>query len=229
MLGDKWGDRARAGTKTDPVERRPTVYVVDDEAPVRSYVTRLLGSQGYSVETFGSATELLEGPPLEGPGCLILDVCLPGLSGLDLQRMLMEKLVRLPIIFISGQGTVPMSVQAMRDGALDFLVKPLDSDALLADVQQAVALSVRACAEYAENQVLQERFRTLTPRQVEVVNLVAVGKLNKEIAVELDILEKTVKVHRGRAMHKLGVRSVAELVRLADRFGLSLAPRVRQK
>jgi FixJ family two-component response regulator len=224
MQGNRWADQTGVGAKTDPTELRPVVYVVDDEASVRTYLARLLESGGYEVATFASAADLLDGPPLEGPGCLVLDVCLPGLSGLDVQRILMEKLHRLPIIFISGQGTVPMSVQAMRDGALDFLVKPLDSDEIMADFQQAVALSIGACVKHAETEVLRERFRTLTPRQVEVLRLVAMGRLNKEIAVELNIIEKTVKVHRGRAMQKLGVRSVAELVRLADKFGLDLPP-----
>jgi FixJ family two-component response regulator len=224
MLGDKRAVVTGGGMKTDPADCRPTVYVVDDEASVRAYVAKLLEGEGFSVATFASANDLLEGPALEGPGCLILDVYLPGLSGLDLQQMLMERLDRLPIIFISGQGTVPISVQAMRDGALDFLVKPLDADVLVADVKRAVDMSIHACAEYAEDQMLQERFRTLSPRQIEVLRLVAIGKLNKEIAAELHILEKTVKVHRGRAMQKLGLRSAAELARLADRFGLSLPP-----
>jgi len=219
MPGDTGADRTLGKTKAEPTTSRPVVYLVDDEPQLRSYLARLLRSEGFLVAPFATADELLEKTPLEGPGCLILDVCLPGLSGLDLQRILMERASRLPIIFISGQGTVPMSVQAMKDGALDFLVKPLDKDDLVADVGWALDLSARTCAEHAEDRALQARFQTLSPRQVQVIRLVAAGKLNKQIAADLHIVEKTVKVHRSRAMQKLGARSVAELVRLADKLG----------
>jgi len=219
MLADMRADRTHRKTKTGLSDCPPVVYAVDDEPLVRSYLARLLTSEGFLVATFASAHELLEEIALEGPGCLILDACLPGLSGLDLQRMLLERCSHLPIIFISGQGTIPMSVQAMKAGAFDFLVKPLDRDALIADVQGALDLSAGTCAEHAEDRALQALFQTLSPRQVQVLRLVAAGKLNKQIAADLHIVEKTVKVHRSRAMQKLGARSVAELVRLADKLG----------
>jgi len=199
---------------------QPVVYVVDDEPDVRAYLTALLKAQNYRVVTWASAEELLEQETLEGPGCLILDVFLPGLSGLDVQERLSDKFGHLPIIFISGQGNIPMSVQAMKAGAADFLPKPFGGEELRPVVERAVAASERICVEQAEYHALEERIGRLTQRELDVLRRVAVGKLNKQIAAELDIVEKTVKVHRGRAMQKLGLRSVAELVRFADKLDL---------
>ena len=203
--------------KTD---QTAVVYVVDDEPDIRAYLATLLATQGYRVIGLGSAEELLRQIPHPGVGCLILDVFLPGLSGLEAQQMIMESFHHLPIVFISGQGSIPISVQAMKAGAVDFLTKPFGKEELLPAVASALELSRHICADQAEHDQLEERISRLTQRELDVLRHVAMGKLNKQIAVELDIVEKTVKVHRGRAMQKLGLRSVAELVRLADKLGL---------
>lgn len=199
----------------------PLVVVVDDEPFVRSYLSRLLSSNGYQVAAFASADELLERELPPQPGCVLLDLFLPGLGGLEVQRVLAERAGHLPIIFMSGRGTVPLSVEAMKNGALDFLTKPLDAQKLLQAVARAVKLSAESISERAVDADIEQRIRSLSRRQIEVIRLVSLGRLNKQIATELEILEKTVKVHRARAMRKLGVRSVAELVRLADRINLS--------
>jgi RNA polymerase sigma factor (sigma-70 family) len=192
---------------------------VDDEPSVRRYLARLLGGHdNYCVETFASAEELLQQDKIDRPGCLILDVFLADSSGLDLQRTLGERFDCLPVVFISGRGDIPMSVQAMRAGALDFLTKPLDADKLFAAVERAVAVSEQRCAENERRALLRQSLGTLTRRERDVIRLVAAGRLNKQIAAELDIVEKTVKVHRARAMQKLGLRSVPELVRLTDQL-----------
>ena len=199
----------------------PVVYVVDDERFVRSYLSRLLTSSGYRVIEFASADEVAQCDLGSAPGCVLLDLFLPGVGGLELQSILAEKAGHLPIIFMSGRGTVPLSVEAMKNGAMDFLTKPLDTPKLLQTIARAVERSATACSERVAGAAIEERVRTLSPRQAEVIRLVATGLLNKQIATELQILEKTVKVHRARAMRKLGVKSVAELVRLADRASLS--------
>lgn len=199
----------------------PIVYVVDDEIAVRSYLSRLLTSRGYQVKVFGLADEVVGYDLGCAPGCVLLDLFLPGLDGLELQRVLAEKAGHLPVIFMSGRGTVPLSVEAMKNGAMDFLTKPLDTQKLLQAIARAVVRSSRACTERVVDAALEERVRSLSPRQAEVISLVATGRLNKQIAIELQIQEKTVKVHRARAMRKLGVKSVAELVRLADRISIS--------
>jgi len=199
----------------------PLVVVVDDEPFVRSYLSRLLSSNGYQVAAFASADELLERELPPQPGCVLLDLFLPGLGGLEVQRVLAERAGHLPVIFMSGRGTVPLSVEAMKNGALDFLTKPLDAQKLLQAVARAVKLSAESISERAVDADIEQRIRSLSRRQIEVIRLVSLGRLNKQIATELVILEKTVKVHRARAMRKLGVRSVAELVRLADRINLS--------
>jgi FixJ family two-component response regulator len=200
---------------------RPLVVVIDDEPFVRSYLTRLLTSNGYEVVAFASADELMDRQLSPQAGCVLLDLFLPGLGGLEIQQILAERAGHLPIIFMSGRGTVPLSVEAMKQGALDFLTKPLDAQKLLQAVKRAVALSAENITERAVDADIEQKIRSLSRRQVEVIRLVAQGRLNKQIATELEILEKTVKVHRARAMRKLGVRSVAELVRLADRINLS--------
>jgi FixJ family two-component response regulator len=197
---------------------QPVVYVVDDEPEICAYLAALLEADDYRVVTLASAEELLAQQPPYGPGCLILDVFLPGLSGLDAQELIMARFSYLPIVFISGQGSIPMSVQAMKAGAEDFLTKPFGREQLRPAVERAIEASELLWAAQTEQRELQDRFDRLTQRELDVLRLVAVGKLNKQIAADLDIVEKTVKVHRGRAMHKLGVRSVADLVRLADRL-----------
>jgi len=197
------------------------VYIVDDEPFVRSYLTRLLTSSGHQSIAFASAPEMLERDLGILPGCVLLDLFLPGLGGLEIQRILSERAPHLPILFMSGRGTVPLSVEAMKNGAMDFFTKPLDAPKLLQAIDRALERSRSSLITRSEDAVLEERIRSLSPRQLEVIQLVSLGRLNKQIASELVILEKTVKVHRARAMRKLGVKSVAELVRLADRFSLS--------
>jgi FixJ family two-component response regulator len=200
------------------------VYVVDDEPLVRSYLTRLLTSNGYQSAAFASADEMLERDLSSGPGCVLLDLFLPDLGGLQVQRILAERASHLPVLFMSGRGTVPLSVEAMKNGAMDFFTKPLDTPKLLQTIDRALERSGTSLTTRSQDVVFEERIRSLSPRQMEVIRLVSLGRLNKQIATELLILEKTVKVHRARAMRKLGVKSVAELVRLADRFSLSSYP-----
>jgi FixJ family two-component response regulator len=201
------------------------VYVVDDDAAIRKALTRLFGSVGLDVVTFPGAQEFLEDIPTRRPACLVLDVRLPGLGGLDLQSQLGPAQHTLPVVFITGYGNVPMSVRAMKGGAVDFLQKPFEDEQLLAAAQRALALSRRAVAEDAVRTEIQERLATLTPRERQVMELVITGLLNKQIAAELGAAEKTIKVHRGRVMQKMKVTSVAELVRIAELAGIHARPR----
>ena len=193
------------------------VYVVDDEPAVLKAVGRLLQLHGFRVETFASSSAFLERPQAEGPACLILDLQMPGVNGLDLQESLARKGVVLPIIFLSGQGDVPSTARAMRSGAVDFLVKPVDEPELLAALARAEALVTRQLLRRQLAEDTESRLARLTAREREVCELVARGLLNKQIAAELGTVEKTVKVHRGRVMRKLEVNSVAALVRLLER------------
>ena len=195
------------------------VYVVDDDASVRRALARLIAAAGLEVETFPSARAFLDRTPHDRPGCLVLDVRLPGESGLDLQTAMGEARHRLPIIFVTGHGTVPASVRAMKEGALDFLQKPVDEQELLDGIQRALRRSHEARAEQAERATIQRRLDTLTPREREVLDLVATGLLNKQIGDRLGVAEKTIKVHRGRAMQKMATDSVADLVRLLNKLG----------
>jgi FixJ family two-component response regulator len=198
----------------------PMVFVVDDDPSVRKSLTRLIGSAGHAVEAFASAREFLARERYPGPCCLVLDVRMPGLTGLDLQEALASAGRRMSIVFITGHGDVPMSVKAMKGGAVDFLTKPVDDKNLLAAIERCVARDVRDLGAEARVAKIQERVQMLTPREAEVFALVVTGMLNKQIAFELGISEKTVKVHRARVMEKMGAGSVAELVRLADRVGV---------
>ncbi|UCH78920.1 MAG: response regulator transcription factor [Candidatus Coatesbacteria bacterium] len=199
-----------------------TVFVVDDDPSVRGGLNRLFKSVGLAVETFASAAEFLERGRGEGPACLVLDVRMPELSGLDLQAELARADVAIPIVFITGHGSVPMSVRAMKAGAADFLEKPVDEQELLDAVNRALARDRRARREQAELADLRRRLASLTSREREVLSYVAAGRLNKQIAAELGTSEKTVKVHRARVMEKMEVASVAELARLAEKLDLSL-------
>jgi len=194
-----------------------TVLVVDDDASVRKALARLIQAAGWNVRTFASAREFLDQGPPEGPACLVLDVHMPGLSGLDLQAELNCRNIRTPIIFITGHGDIPVSVKAMKGGAVDFLTKPFKVKNLLGVIQEAIKKDERLQASRAENAEVQRRIQTLTPREREVLGLVVKGLLNKQIAVELGAAERTVKVHRGRVMQKMQVASVAELVRAVER------------
>jgi len=200
-----------------------TVFVIDDESSVRKAVARLLTRAGHRAETFGSAEDFLRRPHYDGPGCLILDVRMPGQSGLDLQEALAKAGYELPIIFVSGRSDIPISVKAMKAGAMDFLTKPFRDTVLLEAVRLSLATDRQVRASRAEVQDIQQRLQTLTVREREVLSWVVAGRLNKQIAYELEISEKTVKVHRARVMEKMRADSVAELVRLAERVGISPA------
>jgi FixJ family two-component response regulator len=201
---------------------RPKVFLVDDDASVLRALGRLIKSAGYEVQTFESARAFLDsGDFHKGPACLVLDVRMPGLNGLDLQRELQAANASLPIIFITGHGDIPTTVRAMKAGAVDFLPKPLKDTVLLKAIEQALARAVRDQAKRRELEALSERRNTLTPREREVMALVVSGLLNKQIAFELGTVEKTIKVHRARVMQKMGVDSLAELVRVAEKIGVS--------
>ena len=196
------------------------VSIVDDDASVRKGLARLLKSAGYDAETFASASEYLARPRPEEPGCLLLDVRMPGLSGLELQEALARTGRRVSIVFISGHGDIPGSVKAMKSGAVDFLTKPVDDRELLGAIERAVAKALQDRREQAVTEDVHDRIKTLTAREAQVFALVVTGRLNKQIAADLGIGEKTVKVHRGRVMEKMRAGSVAELVRLADQGGV---------
>jgi len=205
--------------------RTPTVFVVDDDASVLKSLVRLLKSMGYQTAAYGSAPEFLDDWRRNpGPGCLVLDVQLPGLNGLELQEQLRSASWPIPIIFITGHGDIPMSVRAMKAGAIDFLSKPFQDEILLKAVREAILRSEQSLAEHAEHEANAAHYATLTPREREVMALVVQGLPNKRIAAELGACEKTIKVHRGRVMEKMQVRSVADLVRAAQKVGLSLEP-----
>jgi FixJ family two-component response regulator len=201
-------------------EPDPVVFVVDDDASLRHALTNLLRSVGLRVETFGSAREFLDGPRPDAPGCLVLDVRLPGLSGLDLQRELAAAQLDLPIIFITGYGDIPMTVQAMKAGAVEFLTKPFRDQDLLDAIQHALERDRAARVQRMELAELRGRFDALTPRERDVFGLVVTGLQNKQVAAALGTSEITIKRHRAQVMHKMRVTSLAELVRIADQLGL---------
>lgn len=193
----------------------PLVFVVDDDASVRKSLVRLIKAAGYEAEAFGSVGDFLARRPYDGPCCLVLDVRMPGLTGLDLQEALRAAGQRLSIVFITGYRDVPVSVKAMKGGAVDFLTKPVDEGTLLGAIEQAVARTLADRRRQARLTEVQRRIATLTPREAAVFALVVTGMLNKQIGSELGIGEKTVKVHRARVMEKMQAGSLAELVRLA--------------
>ena len=196
------------------------VFVVDDDASLRESLKNLLRSVGLRVEAFASAQEFLRSNRPDVPGCLVLDVRLPGFSGLDLQKRMAEADVEIPIIFITGHGDIPMTVQAMKAGAVEFLTKPFRDQELLDAIQHALERDRKTREQRAEVEVLRSRFDLLTPREREVLPLVIAGLLNKQIAAELGASETTVKIHRHRVMEKMRAGSLADLVRIADRIGI---------
>jgi FixJ family two-component response regulator len=200
------------------------VFVVEDDAPLRESLQDLMQSVGLRVAAFASAQEFLRSPRPDVPGCLVLDVRLPGLSGLELQKRMAEVGRDMPIIFITGHGDIPMTVQAMKAGAVEFLTKPFRDQALLDAIQQALARDRQAREQRAQSEALRRRYGALTPREREVMARVVAGLLNKQIAAELGTSEASVKVHRQHVMAKMGAASLAALVRMADRLGIPTPP-----
>jgi RNA polymerase sigma factor (sigma-70 family) len=203
------------------MECEHVVFIVDDDASVRKSLERLVRSVGLRGKTFASAPEFLECAASDGPSCLVLDVRMPGASGLALQETLAAAGQSIPIIFITGHGDISMSVRAMKAGAVDFLAKPFNDQDLLEAVQEAIARDREAREKRAALQAIQQRVALLTPRERDVLALVVAGLLNKQIAAELGMSEKTVKVHRAQVMQKMQVSSVAQLVLLAEKVGLT--------
>jgi FixJ family two-component response regulator len=201
-------------------EAPPIVFVVDDDPSIRRAIKRLVGSEGLQVELFGSAQEFLQGRRPDAPSCLVLDISLPGINGLDFQRQLAETDIRIPIIFITGHGDIPMTVRAMKAGAVEFLTKPFRDEDLLDAIQLALERDRTRRQEESAIAALQERFDSLTPREREILPLVVSGRLNKQIAAGLGTSEITVKVHRGSIMRKMQADSLADLVSMAGRLGL---------
>jgi FixJ family two-component response regulator len=207
-------------TRHSSASPTPIIHVVDDDPSFRTAVTRLLRAANYQVRGYASASEFLNSDPCAEPGCILLDLRMPGASGLDLQQSLARMEERLPIIFLTGHGDIPASVRAMKAGAVDFLTKPIRREALLHAVENALGVDAKGRAARAVLRELQDRYENLTPREREVLAHVVSGKLNKQIAFDLGAAERTIKAHRASIMDKLGVQSVAELVRLAQELGI---------
>lgn len=198
----------------------PTVFVVDDDPSIRRGLRRLIESIGLAVEEFASGDEFLQRYEPSGPGCLVLDVRMPGLSGLDLQEALAARKIRIPIVFLTGYGDIPMTARAMKAGAVDFIPKPFNEQALLDAIKRAIEQDAQTRLERAEREDVLTRVDKLTPREREVLTEVVTGKPNKQIAATLGIAEKTVKIHRAAVMHKMRADSLPELVLLAQKAGL---------
>ena len=196
-----------------------TVFIVDDDRSVRTSLSRLMRSAALHAETFASAKEFLEREHPDGPGCMVLDLSMPGSTGLELQQDMAAADIDLPIVFLTGHGNVPASVKALKSGAVDFLEKPVDDDRLLLAIKDAVEQSVRTRRDHARLSEIRGRVARLTPRELQVFRLVVQGKRNKQVAAELGMSEKTVKVHRARVMRKMEADSLAALVRVAERAG----------
>ena len=203
---------------------RPIIFVVDDDVSVRESLELLVRNAGWQPETFESAQEFLTQPRPQVPSCLVLDLSLPGISGLDLQKQVSTERSDMPIIFITGHGDVPKSVQAMKAGAVEFLMKPVSHEVLLAAIRQALERSHTALSREAEMQELRKRFALLSPRERQVMALVVSGRLNKQIGGELEISVITVKTHRGKVMHKMKADSLADLVNMAAKLRLRSQP-----
>ena len=202
---------------------KPIVFVVDDDVSVRESLELLIRFEGWQPETFASAEEFLARPRVSTPSCLVLDISLPDLNGLELQQLIATDRVDMPIIFITGHGDIPMTVQAMKAGAIEFLTKPIDDESLLTAIRNAIKRSEAALDKHAELQALRKCHESLTAREREVMRLVVSGMLNKQIGLRLGISEITVKAHRGKMMQKMKADSVADLVKMAVRLGLTPA------
>jgi len=200
-----------------------TILVIDDDVELRNSIECLLRSVGLRTKLFASVSDFLKSEPTDGPSCLVLDVRLPGQSGLEFQRELAAAGRELPIIFITGHGDVPMTVQAMKAGAIEFLMKPFDDEVLLSAIRNAIKRSAAVLDDQAEVQTLRDSYESLTPREQEIMRLVVAGMLNKQIGMKLGISEITVKAHRGKAMQKMKAGSLADLVKIAVRLGLAPA------
>jgi FixJ family two-component response regulator len=206
--------------KSQMPESKTVIAIVDDDPSVRKSLERLIRSVGWKAETFASAQEFLARPGTEAPSCLVLDLQLPGLSGLDLQKQMAEVELKIPIVFLTGHGNIPASVQAMKAGAIEFLTKPVDEQDLLKAIHEAIERDRRTRQEHAEMHELQRRYESLTSREQEVMQQVISGLLNKQIAADLKITEFTVKFHRAHIMRKMRADSLADLVRMAENLGI---------
>ena len=204
-------------------QQQPIVFVVDDDISVRESLELLIKFAGWQPETFASAEEFLARPRTATPSCVVLDVSLPNLNGLELQKLIGVDRVDMPIIFITGHGDVPMTVQAMKAGAVEFLTKPFDDEVLLSAIRHAIKRSAAVLEDQAEITALGSSYESLTPREQDVMRLVVAGMLNKQIGLKLGISEITVKAHRGKVMQKMKADSIAELVKTAVRLGLTPA------
>lgn len=202
----------------------PTVFLVDDDPSILKALNRMLGAAGFDVATFDSAQAFLDAYDPEADGCLVLDIRMPGIGGLELQDVLADRGSVLPIVFLTGHGDIPMSVMAMKHGAADFLTKPVGADHLLAAIRDAFEKCRLSRMQRSARASIEDRLRSLTPREREVLEHLIGGKLNKQVAFELGTVEKTIKVHRSRIMQKMQVRSLAELVRLCEAVGLKPLP-----
>ena len=204
-------------------QQQPIVFVVDDDVSVRESLELLIKFAGWQPETFASAEEFLAHPRTTTPSCLVLDVSLPDLNGLELQKLIGSERIDMPIIFITGHGDIPMTVQAMKAGAVEFLIKPFDDEVLLSAIRHAVKRSAAVLEDQAETTTLRTSYQSLTPREQDIMLLVVAGMLNKQIGVKLGISEITVKAHRGKVMQKMKADSLADLVKTAVRLGLTPA------
>jgi FixJ family two-component response regulator len=201
----------------------PTVFIIDDDPSARKGITRLVRAAGMNAESFAAAKDFLASGRSDGPGCIVLDVRMPEMTGPELQEELDRKEYCMPIIFLSAHGDVPTTARAMKKGAVDFLTKPVDQSDLLEAIRISLAKDAEKCTQRSENNFMSEYIKRLTPREYEIMTYVITGMLNKQIAYELNISEETVKIHRGRVMQKLEIVSVAELVRFCEKTGIAPA------